>query len=108
MHHQRSKDSTSYIHQNLDLETYLPDHLASISKDSRSSSLREGADVTNRLELLQECRLVDCRPGRPPVADVMNRLKFLQECRLVDCHPGRELTAARRQESTSPVLVLAP
>ena len=26
--------------------------------------MREGADVTNRLELLQECRLVDCRPGR--------------------------------------------
>ena len=63
MRHQRSKDSTSYIRQNLDLEIYLPDHLKPIPKDSRSSSLREGADVMNRLELLQECRLVDCRPG---------------------------------------------
>ena len=43
----------------------------------------------------------------PPVADVTNRLKLLQECRLVDCHPGRKLTAAHGRESTSPILVLA-
>ena len=71
MHYQWSKDSTSYIHQNLDLETYLPNHLTSISKDSRSSSLREVADVTNCLELLQECRLVDCRPGQELYLEVL-------------------------------------